>query len=215
MNGGIDPVFYGVVCGVTLWLALLWLGERVGIRRRGRGPKLAFGAATVLLLFVPCSGGLPLWNWVFSFCPNPSLPMLGVVSAALWQRLGGMAVLRREDWRAVFVFGAAAGTILYLQPLLLPGFDLYYWGWHHAVAVWGLAALALTALAAGNRSGVLLLAALIGYEVEALESHNAWDYAVDPFFWLTSLGVLGWQAAARLRDRWTRATPAAAVAAER
>lgn len=188
MNGGIDPVFYGLVCGATLWLALLWAGTSWRVARRHRTVQAGCAAATVLLLFVPC-GGMPLWNWAFSFCPNPSLPMLGMVCAALWARLGGVAVFKPADWRLLIGFGAVAGTVLYLHPFARSGFDLYYWGWHHEVAVWTMAALALTALAFGNRAGVLFLAALIAYELQALESHNGWDYLVDPILWLVCLGL--------------------------
>jgi hypothetical protein len=187
MNGGIDPVFYGLVCGATLWLGLLWAGARFRIGRRGLALKLVYGVVTVLLLFVPF-GGLPLWNWAFSFCPNPSLPMLGIVCAGLWQHLCGVAVFKPADWRALLGFGAVAGTVLYLHPGFMPALDLYYWGWNHETVVWSVAALALVALVNGNRAGVLFLAALIAYEAEALESQNGWDYVVDPFYWLLSLG---------------------------
>lgn len=207
MNGGIDPLFYGTACGAALWLLLLWVGTRWRWPRRQRKVRVGGAVATALLLFVPC-GGLPLWNWLFSFCPNPSLPLLGLICAALWSRLGGVALFKPADWRAAVGFGAIAGTLLYLNSLFLPVVDLYYWGWHHEVAVWGLAALALPALAWGNRTGVLILAALIAYELETLESHNAWDYVVDPFYWLISVGVvIGW-GLRRLRTAWTtRRTP--------
>jgi len=56
---------------------------------------------------------------------------------------------------------------------------------------WTLAALAAALLAGGNRLGVLLLAALLGYSVQALESQDCWDYALDPIFWIWSLGAVG------------------------
>jgi len=45
-------------------------------------------------------------------------------------------------------------------------------------------------LAWGNRFGVVLLSALLAYALTALESRNCWDYVMDPFFWLISLGIL-------------------------
>jgi hypothetical protein len=219
MNGGIDPVFYALVCGATLWLALLWAGTSWRVARRHRAIQGGCAAATLLLLFVPF-GGMPLWNWAFSFCPNPSLPMLGMVCAALWSRLGGVAVFKPEDWRLLIGFGAIAGTVLYLHPFARSGFDLYYWGWHHDVAVWSMAALALTALAFGNRAGVLFLAGLIAYELQALESHNGWDYLVDPIFWLICLGLSAVHGVRRLvagraLRRASRSPFAAASAMER
>lgn len=202
MRGWLDPLFYGLICVVTLWLVLLWSWTRFNLGRRGKRVKVGFGIATMLLLFMPI-GDLPLWGWAFSFCPNPSLPMLGAITAALWQYLFGVTVFKPADWRAIWIFGLATGSVLYLHPIFLGGLDLYYWGWHHPMAIIGLTALALSFLAWGNRFGVLLLAALIAYEVEALESHNCWDYVIDPFYWLVSLGmtvahVVGWNGNRRI-----------------
>ncbi len=198
------PTFYAMMLVATLWLALLWLSARLRPGAR-RGPlRLALGAAAMVLLFLPV-GEVRLWSWAFGFCPNPSMLLLGVICAGLWQRLFGLEVLKPADWTAVWRFAALAGTTLYLQPLVAGRLDLYYWGWEHGVAAWALAGLAVAFLAVGNRLGVLLLAALTGYSFDALESVNAWDYVVDPFAWLLSLGVLATRAArlalARVRAR--------------
>jgi hypothetical protein len=150
--------------------------------------KVGLGIATVLILFIPVEG-LRLWNWAFSFCPNPSLPMLGLVVAGLWQRLFGIAVFKPADWNAAWIFGAGVGTILYLHPMCFGALDLYYWGWDRQGA-WAIGGLAIVFLASGNRVGVLLLAALIAFALNALESGNCWDYIIDPFFWMISVTVL-------------------------
>jgi len=73
-----------------------------------------------------------------------------------------------------------------------------------------LGALAVLAIAGGLRAGLLLVAALAALGLDALESRNAWDYVIDPFYWLLSLGMLAaiWLRAAR---RSRRAGPAAIV----
>jgi hypothetical protein len=192
MTESSSPIFFSFVCGATLWLALLRVGAQLNPGRRGRIVEGAFGLATMLTLFVPI-GGLPIWSWAFTFCPNPSLPMLGMICSALWQHLSGVPVLKPADWRATWIFGAIAGTVLYLHPILLPALDLYYWGWDRTMAAWCLAALAVLCLAWGNRLGVLLLAALIAFQLETLESQNCWDYVIDPFYWIISLGFNGTQ----------------------
>lgn len=203
MNEAIDSVFYGLVCAATLWLALLWAASRLTITTPGWAVKLAFGAATVLLLFWPTTG-LPLWKWMFSFCPNPSLPLLGLVCAALWQRLRGVEVFTAADWRAAWIFGAVAGCGLYLQPFGFEAADLYFWGWHHRLAVWVIAGLAVLFLCWGNRLGVLFAAALVAYELQALDSHNSWDYVIDPIYWLISSGVVITRAAGSWLERHRR-----------
>lgn len=155
---------------------------------RTRRVKLLAGVAVAGLGFVPI-GGLPLWSRVFSFYPNPSLPMLGLVCAALGQRFLGLELLARADWRATWIFGAVTGTILYLHSMTFGAIDLYYWGWERDSAAWVLAAVTTGFLARGNRFGLVLLAALMAYAVGALESENCWDYVMDPFYWLFSLGA--------------------------
>jgi hypothetical protein len=193
MNTSPGSAFYAVVAVALLWLALLWVCARLKIKRRSRTIKTLFGAVTVLLVFVPING-VPLWNRVFSFYPNPSLPMLGMACAALWQRLFGIAVFKPADWRATWTFGAIAGSALYLHPMIFGAVDLYYWGWERSFATWTLAGLAMVFIAQGNRFGVLCLAALLAYAVGALESQNGWDYLMDPFYWFVSLAMLGGRA---------------------
>ncbi|MEO5958518.1 MAG: hypothetical protein ABIZ49_00775 [Opitutaceae bacterium] len=194
------PAFYAVVAAAMLWLVALWLGTRLKMRRRHRAVKVLLGIATAILLFLPVDG-VPIWNRAFSFYPNPSLPMLGIVCAALWQRMFGVPVFKPADWRATWVFGAVVGSALYLHPLLFGAIDLYYWGWERVNAAACLAGLAIVFLACGNRLGVLLLAALVAHAVDALESQNCWDYIMDPFFWLICTVMLGVRAVEWLAQR--------------
>lgn len=189
MNPFHGSALCALVAIAALWLVLIWLGARLRIKNRSRGIKAAFGATTILLVFIPLDG-VPLWNRAFSFYPNPSLPMLGMACAALWQRLFGIAVFKPSDWKATWIFGAIAGSVLYLHPMILGSLDLYYWGWERVAAAFVLATIAIAFIAYGNRFGVLCLAALIAYSLNALESQNCWDYIVDPFYWLVSLGIL-------------------------
>ncbi|MSU48012.1 MAG: hypothetical protein EXS37_02810 [Opitutus sp.] len=211
------PAFYTLILVATLWLAVLATCARLQVRGCTRLVNVGLGLATVLLLFLPV-GGLRLWNWAFSFCPNPSLPLLGMVCAGLGQRLFGIEVLKPADWRATWIFGLVAGSALYLHPMLVGSLDLYYWGWERARAGWFLAALAVVFLAGGNRHGVLLLAALIAYALDALESGNCWDYVIDPFYWMTGVVVMGtrgvaWCLARRRDQSAGRALPPPAAEA--
>jgi hypothetical protein len=200
MNLYLVPVFYAAIAIATLWLALLWCA-RLKPSRRTRIVKVLIGATTVWLLFVPF-GGLPLWSRAFSFHPNPSLPLLGIVCAALCQRLLGIAVFKCGDWRATWWFGVIAGSLLYLNPMIFGSVDLYYWGWDRQTAVWSLAAIAVALFAIGSRLGILVLAALIAYSVNALESQNCWDYIMDPFYWLISMAVVGTRVCIRATSSW-------------
>lgn len=188
MTRGIEPFFCVLVSGGAVCLGLLWAGARMRIGRRPWTVKLGCAVAALLALGAPV-GGMPLWKWVFSFCPNPSVPMVGLVGAALWRQLRGARVLQPAEWRVLWGFGAVAGTGLYLHPMLPVSADLYYWGWQHTVSVWTMAGLAIVAFARGNRTGIIFLATLVAYELQALESANGWDYLIDPFYWVLSLGA--------------------------
>lgn len=182
------PVFYTFVLIATVWLALLSACAWFQVRGCTCWVNVGFGLVTVLFLFLPL-GELRIWNGMYSVCPNPSLPLLGMVCAGLAQRLAGIVIFTPADWRATWWFGAVVGSVLYLHPMLIGSLDLYFWGWDRESAGWGLAAVAVGFLAFGNRHGVLVLAALIAYALDALESANGWDYVVDPFYWLTGVVV--------------------------
>ena len=198
MSLALVPVFYAVIAIATLWLALLWCA-RFKRSRRARIVKVLIGATTVWLLFVPL-GGLPLWSRAFSFHPNPSFPLLGIVCAALWHRLLGIAVFKPGDWRATWWFGAVGWIAAVSAPddFRLGGSLLLGLGSRNGRVEPRAAAVAL--LAMGSRLGVLLLAALMAYSVNALESQNCWDYVMDPFYWLISMAVAGIRAFAPLGD---------------
>jgi hypothetical protein len=203
MTRGIEPILCGLVSGAAVCLGLLWTRARFVAGRQQGIVKVAYAMVTALAMFVPVNG-VPLWNWVFSLCPNPSLPMVGLVGAALAQRLGGVRLLQPAEWRTVWIFGAVAGTVLYLHPLLPGSTDPYYWGWHHTVSVGAMAGLALVAFAGGNRAGFFPLAAMMAYELRALESPNGWDYLVDPFYWMLSLGFGAAHLARAVRVWWAQ-----------
>jgi hypothetical protein len=189
MNSVLVPVFYWLMAIAALWLILLWCA-RVKPGRRTRILAAAIGLATLGLLFIPI-GELPLWSRVFSFFANPSLPLVGIVCAALWRRLFEVPVLTRTDWSVLWYFGAIGGTALYLHPMMFGGVDLYYWGWDRNAAVITFASVAVLLLACGQRVGVLVLVALVAYGLNALESQNSWDYIMDPIYWLISIVVVG------------------------
>ncbi len=211
MNAPWMPNADALAVFATVWLMLLGLGGRLLPKHPGAGARLAVAAVAAGILLVPVNG-LHLWNWTFSYYPNPSLPILGLLIAQRGPQFLGTTFFRSADWSATWIFGAVVGSLVYLQPLVFGrGFDFHYWGWHSDYAAIGLTAITVAFLAYGNRFGVLLLTALVAFAFGGLESSNCWDYVVDPIYWLASLVVLLRRGvAAWLARRQSKLSPATA-----
>jgi hypothetical protein len=58
------------------------------------GTRIAAAVVAAGLLFVPING-LHVWNWIFSYYPNPSLPILGLLIAQRSPRFLGVTFSSR------------------------------------------------------------------------------------------------------------------------
>ena len=185
-----SSILHALTSVACVWLAVFWVCSRSKrLARMSVATKILSGAVTALALLLPFAG-TPLWIRIFSFHPNPSVPLLGIAFAGLWFRLFHVSLFKRGDWTVVWIFGCVAGSVLYLHPLFLGAVDLYFWGWDRSISAWSVGLVAIAFLACGSRLGILLLGALLAYRVAALESLNCWDYVMDPIYWLISCGVL-------------------------
>ncbi|HRE83173.1 MAG TPA: hypothetical protein PLN52_19165 [Opitutaceae bacterium] len=197
------PLFYIIYLIALIWLGLLYA---VSGRRRGRRPvsvlqKWGLGLVAAGSVFVLVKG-LPLWTMVFSFYPNPSLPLMCLVMIALWKQLTGHTLFRAEEWRAAWIFGAVAGTTLYLHSFLYGPVDLYFFGWDSEPVVACTVGFGLVFLANGNRFGILFIVALLAFGIDTLESANGWDYLIDPAYWMVGLGITATKGTGWLLRRW-------------
>lgn len=180
-----SPLLHQFFAAIAPWagLSLLFLGRNPfpGLRRRIAAPLLA----ALVLFAIPLNG----WNaaaWVRVLEPNPSLTLTGVLLVALFTRLTGHALFRREDWRGAVLFEAASALVLYPMGLGLTRIDPYAWGWDRALPlVTGFIALIL--ILRGNRFGVVLLLPFAGRLLGLQESTNFWDALIDPFCGTASL----------------------------
>lgn len=186
---GLTDGVYATAAIATLWLAFLKVHGALGRGPAGWAWKAGLGVAAVLLAILPLKG-VVIWRWGLGVFPNPSIPLVGLVGAALIARLFGVQLLTASDRRDAWWFGALAGGFLYPHAWGLWSFDLYSWGWRRELWIWGLAILVAVLSVAGRRIAALVLLALIGYTLDLLESDNGWDYLVDPVYWILGTGVL-------------------------
>ncbi|MFO1451566.1 MAG: hypothetical protein U1F61_25620 [Opitutaceae bacterium] len=212
MSAWIDPAYHLAGIGAGIWLILLWLHARLRSTPASVAIKVTTGVMTAGLLLLPF-GGSRLGCWMQGFHPNPSVPGICLIGAALAQRLFGCVLLKVADLRALLVFGTVVGSVLYLHTLWPNATDLYYWGWLDQAAIWTMAGSAVIYLAVGNRMGVLILLSLIAYTFRVLESQNAWDYLIDPVTWMVCVVLqASWllratgRALVSLRRNWRRST---------
>ena len=180
--------------GFYLWLLLVWLLQSVAgvcrVRTRGWVPLLTLGLVSAGILLVRVDG-LCLARWAVSFSANFSIPFLGLVAAAVWERSFSQAQLSAREWRSAWAFGLVSGLLLYPLALGVGKFDPYTWGWRFTPLFVAGAILTSILILKRNRFGLLLLLSIIAYRLRLLESTNYWDYVVDPFYCLALIPALG------------------------
>lgn len=151
-------------------------------------------AAVGCLTLLPVAG-LPVGRWLHGLGQTFSIPffilLLDFVVAPFRAATSAPAnartwldpsALLAADW-----WGAAAALCLYPAALGAGSFDPYVLG-RSDPGVAAIAAVLGAALAvAGNRFGVVLLAAGAAWHLSLLESDNAWDYLVDPVYGVAAL----------------------------
>jgi len=157
--------------------------------------RLPFAAAVALLLCLLPFFGQPLRYWLSGLTPNISVPLIALLVVSIVQRAGMAKAFGRREWRAAFCFGAVAAASLYPSALGLGprNFDAYSLGWPWLE--WATSSLLFGAVAAasaaliwrGNRFGWVLALAALAYLLRLQESHNFWDYLIDPLYAVASL----------------------------
>jgi phosphoglycerol transferase MdoB-like AlkP superfamily enzyme len=205
-----------VVLPVGPWLILL-LGLQAlagvgGLRRRG-GPRLTLlGLVAAGLLLLPIQG-FPIAEWLRGVGANFSVPFIGLIAVAVWQREFRRQLFSRADWTASWAFGAVAGLGLYPFALGWGSFDPYAWGWSFSPLFVISAVLTALLVWKQNRFGLLLLLAIAASHLRLLESANYWDYLLDPVYCLASLVALTCQLLPRTRQTPSPAPPQRGVSA--
>ncbi|HEY6168735.1 MAG TPA: hypothetical protein VI454_11895 [Verrucomicrobiae bacterium] len=188
-----DSIVYAFsFCVPALVLVLAAQGIAATLGRSNRS-RTVFAVQLVLALALTCIpvDGLPLARCIAGFNANFSIPLVGLLVAAVWRNATSRQFLRPDDFRAAWIFGAASGVVLYPLALGLGSFDPYALGWDCSLIFIAVAALTVGLIWKQNGFGVLLLAAVVAFNAGLLESTNFWDYLVDPFYFVASVITLG------------------------
>jgi hypothetical protein len=170
---------------------------------------LAFGA----LSFLPVAG-LPLGRWLHGLNGGFSIPFAALLLDFTITPLIRRPLLPPAANRAAVWFGFVAGWLLYPAALGLGPYDPYALGWRSPGVATAAAILGAGLTLRHSAFGVVLLSAGLLWQLGCLESDNAWDYLVDPIYWVVANGnlIAGWVAQPLRRLRGSRARRAVVAA---
>jgi hypothetical protein len=189
---------------LLLLVALRFVCRRCDVEVRGwrRAGTLAFCA--VLITTVPVAGWT-VADWMATANVQCSVPLVALLLDRAWADATERRLLDRRGRDAAWRFGAAAGIALYPMALGAGAYDPYTLGWSFGPLFVGLLALTLVLLLRRNGFGMVLVGAILAYDLHLLESPNLWDYLVDPVFAAAAL------VAVARRTRWTSQRRAASA----
>ncbi len=165
-------------------------GRLFGKNLCGSRPTLVLGTLSALIVVIPL-GGLPLARWLISINANFSISLTALVFGKVWENAAGIRLLDRKAILSSSMFGLTVGLALYPMALGLGRLDPYEFGWSFSWLFVLLMVITVILLFTKNRFGIVLVACILGYDLQLLESPNLWDYLVDPFFVLISGVILG------------------------
>jgi len=176
---------FSFVFPFLLIMALLQGGAGLLGTLRGWRPTLILVLIAVFIAVIPV-GGLPLARWMIGFNANFSIPLTAILFYKVFEISFGVRLLDKNALLTCWVFSLTAGVILYPMALGLGKFDPYQAGWGFSSLFVVVCGVTILLLIMKNRFAVVLIAAILAYNLRLLESTNLWDYLVDPFMVLVS-----------------------------
>lgn len=178
----IDWCFPLVAWGTVFAAVVAAILPRALAGRPAAKGAIAAAAAAVL---IPIEG-MPLGRWLHGIDGGLSIPFLAALFDRAVEAWRARPLLDRPARAATGWFALACGLALYPAALGLGGIDPYVLGWTSPVVMLVAAAVAVVLIWRSNRFGYVLLVAGLLWQLDVLESENAWDYLVDPIFFLLS-----------------------------
>ena len=192
---------FSFVFPFLLIMALLQKGAGLlGRDLRGWRPTLILVFIAAFIAVTPV-GGLPLARWMISFNANFSISLTAILFCKVTESSFGVKLLDKKSLLTCWIFSLTAGVILYPMALGLGIFDPYQAGWGFSWLFVVVCGVTILLLIIKNRFAVVLIAAILAYNLHLLESTNLWDYLVDPFMVLVSCIALGSRFLGKLGSR--------------
>lgn len=180
------PVSLQSYLSFALVVFLLLPHSRIPVRFRGLLLMVA-----LIVGIIPLPTGLSLAGYLRGVTDELSITAMVWMLAGTGLRLGWLQPESNAcSWQLYSVF-AVLGVLLYPASMGVGMLDTYGWGYSPRLLIALIGVLTLALLLLGNRLGVLMLTlATLAFTLDIKASDNYWDYLIDPFVVLYSIGVL-------------------------
>ncbi|MDZ7698348.1 MAG: hypothetical protein U5R49_15975 [Deltaproteobacteria bacterium] len=178
--GPMTPYLFSFLFPLLLLMAALQhTSALIRLPSKGVFPTLVIAIMSALIICIPVSG-LPPARWLISLNANFSIPLTLLLLSHVLKFAFAVHLLDRKARHACGLFAILAGAGLYPMALGFTRFDPYGAGWGFSWLFVVTLLLTMGLITLGNRFGVVLLIAILAYNLRVLESSNFWDYLVDP-----------------------------------
>ena len=181
-------------------VCIAWATLLLPVSRLPPAGRVLVVVIIALLVMLPLAD-YPGWYYVRGVFGDSSVTALMVYLALILQQNFSWQLFKEDELVLLRRLALAAAILLYPFALGLTQFDSYSLGYSNP---WLLTVLCIIALFCWLRKyyflAVSITAAAIAFSLQLLESHNLWDYLLDPLFIV--LIMLTW-----LRSPLSRATP--------
>lgn len=168
-----------------LAMALLCLAYATILLPLNRLPlavKMPVIVSIILLVILPLSD-YPGWYYVRSIFGDCSITALFFYTALILQQNFSWQIFQKNELVLLRRLALAAAILLYPFALGLTRFDSYSLGYSN---LWLLVVVLIITLFCWLRKyyflAIIITAAVIAFALQLLESHNLWDYLIDPLF---------------------------------
>ncbi|PKM29710.1 MAG: hypothetical protein CVV07_08385 [Gammaproteobacteria bacterium HGW-Gammaproteobacteria-11] len=174
----------------VLTLALL-LFLILPMARLSKAYRLAVLLAMFLVALIPLSTGLTLAGLLRGLTDDLAITSVLWLVVASLIRLGMIPAMGANQKWPLWLCFAVLGLVLYPAALGLGMLDTYGWGYQPRGLIIAIALIMALMFCISSGMGVLLLSvATLAFLLDVKPSDNYWDYLLDPFIVLYSLGAL-------------------------
>lgn len=160
-------------------------------QRLSRTYRLLLLSGLLVSVLVPVNAGLSLAHYVRGLTDELSITTLLWLLISVACSFGGLPRWSRPHAWQLWSMFALLGVVLYPAAMGVGMVDSYGWGYTPRWLIGLIGGLTLGLLLLGNILGVALLGlATLAFTLDIKASDNYWDYLLDPFVVLYSLGAL-------------------------